>query len=116
MAEVHVIGQIESAHSFPDNRLFCRWMLHLSGGWRLVEGEQEGQTQTDLPIIEKAYFAHPIDIHLTTQTIQGWPKIHLEIWHHDDYNRQEIYGYGTVFIPTCPGQHTVRKLFIDYLY
>lgn len=57
--------------------------------------------------MEKAYFAHPIDIHLTTQTIQGWPKIHLEIWHHDAYNRQEIYGYGTVFLPTCPGQHVV---------
>lgn len=44
--------------------------------------------------MEKAYFAHPIDLHLATQTIQGWPKIHLEVWHHDDYNRQEIYGYG----------------------
>lgn len=67
------------------------------------------QTQTDLPIMEKAYFAHPIDIHLATQTIQGWPKIHIEVWHHDDYNRQEIYGYGTVYIPTCPGQHTVSR-------
>jgi hypothetical protein len=25
----------------------------LGGGWRLIEGEQEGQTQTDLPIMEK---------------------------------------------------------------
>jgi hypothetical protein len=62
--------------------------------------------------MEKAYFAHPIDIHLSTQSIQGWPKIHVEVWHHDDYNRQEIYGYGTVFIPTSPGQHTVKLTLI----
>jgi hypothetical protein len=28
-AEVHIIGQIESAYGFPDNRLACRWSLHL---------------------------------------------------------------------------------------
>uniref|UniRef100_A0A914DKI1 B9 domain-containing protein 2 n=1 Tax=Acrobeloides nanus TaxID=290746 RepID=A0A914DKI1_9BILA len=107
MAEVHIIGQIESAQDFPDNRLCCRWSLQIGGGWRVVEGDTEGQTQTDLPITEKAYFCHPIDIHLATKSIQGWPKIHLEVWHHDVYGRQEIYGYGTAFIPTSPGEHVI---------
>lgn len=44
----------------------------LGGGWRLIEGEKEGQTQTDLPELEEvAYFSHPLDIHLATKTIQG---------------------------------------------
>ncbi|KAI6203390.1 hypothetical protein M3Y94_00550500 [Aphelenchoides besseyi] len=115
MAEVHVFGQIESAYDFPDNRLFCRWNLHIGrgkieigGGWRIVEGEQDGQTQVDLPIMQRAYFGHPIDVHLSTKTIQGWPKITIEVWHHDEYNRQEIYGYGTAFIPTSPGEHEIE--------
>uniref|UniRef100_A0A914I0S1 B9 domain-containing protein 2 n=1 Tax=Globodera rostochiensis TaxID=31243 RepID=A0A914I0S1_GLORO len=72
-AEVHIIGQLESAYGFEpgDNRLCCRWALHFGGGWRVIEGDQEGQTQTDLPDTDRAYFAHPIDIHLATRTIQG---------------------------------------------
>uniref|UniRef100_A0A915ERN0 B9 domain-containing protein 2 n=1 Tax=Ditylenchus dipsaci TaxID=166011 RepID=A0A915ERN0_9BILA len=108
MAEVHIFGQIESAESFPDNRLSCRWTLRLAGGWRLIEGDQEGQTQTDLSELDKAYFAHPIDIHLATRTIQGWPKILIEVWHYDQYARQEVYGYGTVFMPTSPGEHEIQ--------
>jgi len=107
-AEVHIIGQIESAEGFPDNRLSCRWILHIGGGWRVIEGEQQGHTQTDIPDLDKAYFAHPIDIHLATKTIQGWPKILMEIWHYDQYGRQEIYGYGTLFVPTSPGNHEVK--------
>lgn len=37
----------------------------------------------------------------------GWPKILLEVWHCDQYGRQEIYGYGSVFLPTSPGEHEV---------
>lgn len=29
MAEVHIIGEIESASGFPEQRLFCRWELVL---------------------------------------------------------------------------------------
>ncbi|VDD85768.1 unnamed protein product [Enterobius vermicularis] len=108
MAEVHIIGRIVSAFGFPDQRLFCCWELELGGGWRLIEGEKEGQTQTDLPELEEvAYFSHPLDIHLATKTIQGWPKFNLQIWHHDDYGRQEIYGYGSVFVPATSGMHEV---------
>uniref|UniRef100_A0A914PCQ3 B9 domain-containing protein 2 n=1 Tax=Panagrolaimus davidi TaxID=227884 RepID=A0A914PCQ3_9BILA len=107
MAELHIIGQIESGKNFPDNSLCCRWALQIGGGWRIIEGEHEGQTQTDIPITDAAYFAHPIEIHLATKTIQGWPRINIEVWHQDSYGRQEIYGYGTIFIPTSPGEHVI---------
>ncbi|KAE9553879.1 hypothetical protein FO519_002920 [Halicephalobus sp. NKZ332] len=107
MAEVHIIGQIVSGHQFPDNSLCCRWALQIGGGWRVVEGDQEGQTQCDLPTTEDAFFSHPIDIHLSTKTIQGWPRINIEVWHQDKYGRQEIYGYGTLFVPTSPGEHEI---------
>ncbi|VDP08042.1 unnamed protein product [Heligmosomoides polygyrus] len=100
MAEVYVSGQIESADGFGDNRLCCRWTL------QTVEGAVEGQTQTDLPsVYEEAYLAHPIDLHLATKTIQGWPRMHLQVWHHDIYGRQELVGYGSLFLPSSPGEH-----------
>lgn len=76
-----------------------------------MEGDQEGQTQCDLPTTEDAYFSHPIDIHLSTKTIQGWPRINIEVWHQDKYGRQEVYGYGTLFVPTSPGEHEVLLLY-----
>ena len=27
-AEIHIIGQIESAYGFGNNRVACRWSLH----------------------------------------------------------------------------------------
>ncbi|EPB69205.1 B9 protein [Ancylostoma ceylanicum] len=106
MAEVYISGQIESADGFGDNRVCCRWSLQTGGGWRVVEGAVDGQTQTDLPsAFEKAYFAHPIDLHLATKTVQGWPRMQLQVWHHDVYGRQELVGYGSLFLPSTPGEH-----------
>lgn len=38
----------------------------------------------------------------------GWPKLHLQVWHHDSFGRQEIYGYGFCHLPTSPGHHVLR--------
>lgn len=68
-------------------RYACMWppfakkiisRLFLGGGWRLLEGTIEGQTQTDHPFLgDAAFFAHPIDVHLATRSMQGmgqlWP-------------------------------------------
>ncbi|CAL2042329.1 CBN-MKSR-2 protein [Caenorhabditis brenneri] len=108
MAEVFVSGTITSAKGFGDNRLSIRYQLSLGGGWRVVQGESEGQTQTDCPsVFENAYFGHPIDLHLATSSIQGWPRLLLQVWHHDNYGRQEIAGYGTLLLPTSPGKHVL---------
>uniref|UniRef100_A0A915HLJ4 B9 domain-containing protein 2 n=1 Tax=Romanomermis culicivorax TaxID=13658 RepID=A0A915HLJ4_ROMCU len=109
MAELYVIGQILGAKSFPDKSLFCRWKLHFGGGWTLVEGRTEGQTQTDSPDIgHMSCFSHPIDVHLVTRSLQGWPKIQLQIWHLDQFSRQELYGYGVCYVPTLPGSHDLE--------
>jgi len=108
MAELHVIGQIVGASGFPEQELFCKWGIHAGGAWRLLAGLKEGQTQSDNPEnAEIAYFCHPIDIHFATRGLQGWPKIHVEVWHQDNFGRCEIYGYGFVHIPSSPGYHEV---------
>ncbi|TMS39052.1 hypothetical protein L596_005641 [Steinernema carpocapsae] len=82
--------------------------LSTRGGWKVVQGEIEGRTQTDLSDLADAYFSHPVDFHLTTKTIQGWPRFHIQVWHFDKYGREELYGYGSVFIPTAPGDHMIK--------
>uniref|UniRef100_A0A915PIN2 B9 domain-containing protein 2 n=1 Tax=Setaria digitata TaxID=48799 RepID=A0A915PIN2_9BILA len=109
MAEVHVIGEIQSAYGFPEQRLFCRWELGFGGGWRVIQGVSKGQTQTDLSEYgDFASFSHPLDIHLATKTIQGWPSINLQIWHYDEFGRQELYGYGSIYLPASPGEHQIK--------
>ncbi|VDN05325.1 unnamed protein product [Thelazia callipaeda] len=109
MVEVHVIGEIESASGFREQRLSCRWQLEFGGGWRVIEGVVKGETQTDVAEYNDfAFFAHPLDIHLATKTVQGWPIISLQIWHSDEFGRQEVYGYGSVYLPASPGEHKIK--------
>ncbi|KAI0207975.1 B9 domain-containing protein 2 [Lamellibrachia satsuma] len=108
MAEVHVIGQLVGGSGFPEHSLFCKWGVHTGSAWRVLAGLREGQTQVDLPQNgEFAYWAHPIDLHFSTKGLQGWPKIHLQVWHQDNFGRNEIYGYGFCHIPTSPGFHEI---------
>lgn len=95
MAEVHIIGQILGGSGFPESSLFCKWKVAMGGGWNIIEGDQEGQTQVDEPTDgSMAYWCHPIDIHMSTKGLQGkkikekqrsklkifilgWPKFHV---------------------------------------
>lgn len=54
----------------------------LGANWKHVEGFIEGQTTTSCNKFEDKHcaFAHPIDVHLACRGIQGWPKIHLEVY------------------------------------
>ncbi|CAF0889025.1 unnamed protein product [Didymodactylos carnosus] len=102
MAEVHVIGSISGGSGFPDESLFCKWKIHAGSAWRVLQGEQEGQTQVDSPSHEPvAYWCHPIDIHFATKGLQGT----LQVWHQDLYGRTELYSYGFCHIPVSPGYH-----------
>lgn len=106
MAELHIIGQIVGASGFPQNSLFCKWGVHSGGAWRLLSGLKEGQTQVDTPQTgDIAYWSHPIDLHYATKGLQGWPKIHLQVWHQDSFGRCQLYGYGYCHVPSSPGHH-----------
>ncbi|XP_065204869.1 B9 domain-containing protein 2 [Planococcus citri] len=109
MAEVHIIGQISGASDFPSKSLFCKWSLHAGGGWKLVSGVKEGQTQIDDPAYGNiSWWCHPIDVHYATKGPQGWPKIHVQVYYYDKYGRSQIYGYGFCHIPTTPGTHKIE--------
>lgn len=104
-----MVGQITGATGFPDSSLLCKWLLQLGGGWRLLEGLGEGQTQADRSEVgEEIVWCHPLDIHLSTRGIQGWPRLLLQVYRQDALSRVDVCGYGIIHIPTHPGHHTLH--------
>lgn len=75
----------------------------------MIAGAREGQTQVDLPQNDAfAAWSHPIDIHFATKGLQGWPKLKFEVYHQDEFGRNELYGYGFCHLPTSPGTHNME--------
>ncbi|XP_077049181.1 B9 domain-containing protein 2-like isoform X2 [Agelaius phoeniceus] len=106
MAELHLFGQIEGGSGFAERRLFCKWGLHAGAAWTLLAGAGAGQTQLDDPQVdEAAHWGHPLDLHLATRGLQGWPKLLLQVWHVDAWGRRGLAGYGSVPVPSAPGWH-----------
>ncbi|EHB02537.1 B9 domain-containing protein 2 [Heterocephalus glaber] len=106
MAEVHVIGQIIGATGFSESSLFCKWGIHTGAAWKLLSGVREGQTQVDTPQVgDMAYWSHPIDLHFATKGLQGWPRLHLQVWSQDSFGRCQLEGYGFCHVPSSPGTH-----------
>ncbi|XP_067170562.1 B9 domain-containing protein 2 [Apteryx mantelli] len=108
MAELHVIGQIVGASGFDESSLFCKWDIHAGSAWKLLAGRREGQTQVDDPQADDvAYWCHPIDVHFATKGLQGWPRLHLQVWHRDAFGRSALAGYGFCAVPARAGWHGV---------
>eukprot|EP00736_Rhodelphis_marinus_P002029 Rmarinus@m.24156 len=105
MAEVHIIGQIVGATGFDHLKgLLCKWEIEAGHGWRLLEGIESGQTQVDFPVDgEEVVWSHPVDLHYATKSVQGWPRLRIEVFHQDEYGRNDLAGYGVVHIPGCAG-------------
>jgi len=109
MAEAHFVGQLVGAEGFNNQNVFCKWGIEVGRGWRLLEGFDDGRTQTDHPQDdEMAVWAHPLDLHYATATVAGWPKLHFQVWSEDTFGRKELSGYGFTFLPTVVGQHKLE--------
>ncbi|ETN76973.1 B9 protein [Necator americanus] len=98
MAEVYVSGQIESADGFADNRAEV--------GESSKALSKVKHKLIYLPSLKKPI--SPIQLNCIWPRRQykaSWPRIQLQVWHHDVYGRQELVGYGSLFLPSTPGEH-----------
>lgn len=92
-----------------NNKHFCDGKIFSGSLWKFIEGESEGQTATDTNRLDpKAVFAHPIDLHLATRGIQGWPKLIVEVFSVNSLKQFYPVGVGFNDIPTKPGLHKLR--------
>ncbi|KAH6566472.1 hypothetical protein BASA62_006657 [Batrachochytrium salamandrivorans] len=108
MAELHILGTLVGASEFPNSTLCCHWELTAGEQWTPIEGDVSGQTHVDVPLDpDLCVWSYPIDIHLTTTSLSGWPKIRVQVFHQDMFGRNELYGYGFAHIPSSPGLHQI---------
>ena len=113
MAELHIVGSIDSGHGVAEaaglSDLFLKWTLESGPNFRVVQGLSTGQTHCDHPDdAEAAVWSHPLDVHYTLKGIDGWPRISLEVWGVDRFGRNELAGYGVCMVPTTPGLHRLE--------
>uniref|UniRef100_A0A182WLW1 Tectonic-1-3 N-terminal domain-containing protein n=1 Tax=Anopheles minimus TaxID=112268 RepID=A0A182WLW1_9DIPT len=109
MAELYIIGELKTAVDFEEPNLFCRWSVQYGSSWKAIEGHTEGQSCCSTSRIEqRSDFSTPIDLHLVTRGLQGWPKLHVEVYAVNALQHYWPVGYGFAFVPVCPGQHRVR--------
>lgn len=40
-----------------------------------------------------AVWNHPIDLHLFSQSVQGWPRLLFEVYHLDSYGGKDLCRY-----------------------
>mmetsp|Transcript_13823 Transcript_13823/g.19113 ORF Transcript_13823/g.19113 Transcript_13823/m.19113 type:complete len:179 (+) Transcript_13823:106-642(+) len=107
MPEVHMVGTINGAQNIPFSKVYLHWKVVMDeDNWSILGGKNEGCSQIDAT--ENSFeviWNHPIDIHFSTTLIEGWPKLILEVWRLDLYDRHEIAGYGCLALPAAPGRH-----------
>lgn len=128
-AELHIIGQLLNAVDFDDSvacgrRLFCQWSCQFgANNWKCIEGAVDGRTCVSRPrlvcsggedddgggsSVTATAFAHPIDVHLACRGVQGWPRLHVEVYAVDVLDRYWPVGFGVAHVPTRPGAHRVE--------
>eukprot|EP01013_Petalomonas_cantuscygni_P002330 TRINITY_DN12370_c0_g1_i1.p1 TRINITY_DN12370_c0_g1~~TRINITY_DN12370_c0_g1_i1.p1 ORF type:complete len:185 (-),score=20.61 TRINITY_DN12370_c0_g1_i1:221-775(-) len=95
--DIHIIGEIRGCRGFRTANLFCSWELVAGPHWLLVEGDDRGQTHV-IDNEDTTVWAHPIDVHFRTSSVQGWPRLVVHVWSLDGYGRRDICGYGSAFI------------------
>lgn len=80
----------------------------IGSGWKVINGNSEGQTQECCDLYSKEpVWDHPIDLHFSTQTLQGSPKLLLQVFCRDEFNRIVFLSYGTCSVPLKPGVHSI---------
>lgn len=131
MAEVHLIGQIKGATDFTEDKgLFVKWSINVGSCWEPIEGHTQGQTHLSFvtTLGGRSYhsWSHPIDVHYSTRSLQGWPRFELQVMGVDWLSRCNISAYGFLNIPSRPGTHRLtcstwrpigdlRRRVIDYI-
>ncbi|XP_058464972.1 B9 domain-containing protein 2 [Malaya genurostris] len=109
MAELYILGQLCKASDYDEPNLFCKWSIQFGSGWKVIEGHSEGQSCASTARVERcSYFSTPLDLHLACRGIQGWPKLHVEVFALNSLNHYWPVGYGFAYLPSQPGTHRIR--------
>ena len=107
--EVHIIGEIVGGTGF-DSGVSCSFVVDFnSDHWDLLDGDLRGKSHVDYPMDDGfSVWAHPIDVHFSCRSLQGWPRVLFTVWKLDSFGMSDLAGYGFLHVPTSPGCHTIE--------
>ncbi len=102
-AEIHIVGEITGGSSFDGHSFLITYEVVAGSQWTLIEGADRGTSHVmqNSPNKEIAW-SFPIDLHYRLCSVQGWPKISVQVWAVDEYGRKDVAGYGVAYLP-MPG-------------
>lgn len=105
--EVHFMGEVTGGVGFGPG-VSCKFTIEFGKNWDLLSGEYLGQTQYGYAEKEEMVsWNHPIDLHMSTSSMQGWPRIRFQVWELDEYGRTNLSGYGFIHLPTNAGSYEI---------
>jgi B9 domain-containing protein 2 len=93
-AEVHLIGSVVGATGCgaSSSNLFCRWEISTGAeNWKVLEGSIDGQTQINYS--DEVVWDHPLDVHFSSSSVKGWPKMSIQVFQQDAYGRNDLCEY-----------------------
>lgn len=111
MPQVHVIGEILGATGFERKGIYCTYEFSFDNEkWRVVEGDVAGRSWIAVRHEEEpfAIWNQPVNISFSSVSVLGWPRIKVEVYEIDDYDRTILGGYGFVYVPVAPGRHKLQ--------
>lgn len=104
MAELHILGEITSGRNFNGHSFFVDYEIIAGTQWTHAAGSLKGSSHVMAWDFDGIIWSMPIDLHFATDSVQGWPKINIQVWEVDYYGRKDLSGYGVVFVPLPTGK------------
>ena len=105
--QIYIMGRILNACGFDSEELYLKYNIIFGPNFNVVNGETSGETFQAIAYeednINVVNFDQPLSLNLSCRSINGWPKIFVEIWSNDHEGKNCIVGYGTGFIPVKSG-------------
>ena len=112
MPQVHFIGEIEEVQPAKsmDALSVTFGVAPGNGAWFLQGGDVMGETHTSDMDEGRAVLNHPMDVHFTTSSSEGWPFFVCEVWERDSIQTHDrvFRGCGCAFLPTAAGKHVLE--------
>ncbi|CAE8611400.1 unnamed protein product [Polarella glacialis] len=112
--EVHYIGELEVGWEFPalesNEGLFVDYSADAGSEWLPIARKEGfvGQTQTSYADAGGVYvFNHPIDFHFIADSLDRWPRLHVQVFKLDAAGRVETVSYGSVNLPSMSGHSEI---------
>mmetsp|Transcript_13682 Transcript_13682/g.36879 ORF Transcript_13682/g.36879 Transcript_13682/m.36879 type:complete len:225 (+) Transcript_13682:72-746(+) len=108
--ELHYIGELEAGLGFPNvaqnEGLFVDYSVQAGGEWVPIARSEGyvGQTQSAYADAEGIHvFNHPLDFHFVAASLEGWPRLSLQVLRLDPAGCVETVSYGSTALPVTPG-------------